>query len=466
MMLNRLKRRIFIGTKMGKVSIKLHTTEGVQKEKTYPCNIRRISIVRGTFESADLSAISTCNNLEQLDLAWTGLENIDLSPLRGCSQLNKLSLGENKLKAIDLGPLSSCTGLEKLYLDENRLSKLDLTPLSSCKKLKKLWLDNNQLRRINLSPLALCEELTHITLSENKLENVDLLPLSNCSKLEVIGLDGNPLQNVELSPLANIAGLEHITLRKTRLGIVQQYPAGVTLLSRDTVENEIGVPSFLQSYIRIYDIPLNIHSIDLIKWLTSNVQKYEPETWKIMHLVQCLVQAVCPDGIGFVDIGTSTFVRILNKTNPQGMREDLIDAFCRQIDRGGTTVGTDVELLKKTSSPELAARIPRIIELRKDEMEWLSANIKDMRKSYNIDLRPIWLTAYGYRILESLGFGLECSQQEFRQILVAFKEIGFPLEEQSHSSIHLSISDTLSEYIFTLVNYRRWVREEIERRTR
>ncbi|MBD3159508.1 MAG: hypothetical protein GF309_12010 [Candidatus Lokiarchaeota archaeon] len=47
--------------------------------------------------------------------------------------------------------------------------------------------------------------------------------------------------------------------------------------------------------------------------MTSNVQKYEPGTWKAKHLVQCLVETVFPAGIGLVDVDAPTFVQILKE---------------------------------------------------------------------------------------------------------------------------------------------------------
>ncbi|NWF95754.1 MAG: leucine-rich repeat domain-containing protein [Candidatus Thorarchaeota archaeon] len=93
--------------------------------------------------SIDLSPLSSCTQLLELDISRNSLKNIDLSALSSCSRLQRLYLSYNSLKSIDLSPLSSCTQLLELYLSYNSLRSIDLSPLSSCTQLRRLAVDDS-----------------------------------------------------------------------------------------------------------------------------------------------------------------------------------------------------------------------------------------------------------------------------------------------------------------------------------
>ncbi len=68
-------------------------------------------------------------DISEIVLSKRRITNIDLTPLSSCTNLQSLNLASNKLQFIDLTPLSSCAGLHELDLTFNELQKIDVTPL-------------------------------------------------------------------------------------------------------------------------------------------------------------------------------------------------------------------------------------------------------------------------------------------------------------------------------------------------
>ena len=107
----------------------------------------------------------------------------------------------------------------------------------------------------------------------------------------------------------------------------------------------------------------------------------------------------------------------------------------------------DVEYLRDHVT-ELTPRIKTIIDLRRDEME----HIYILKTLDTIDLRPLWLTAYGFQVLSGLKLGLECSEEEFEMVQNAIQKLGFEIEVREDKSVDYpdTISPELREYIWRL----------------
>jgi hypothetical protein len=71
------------------------------------------------------------------------IQNIDLSPLSSCSSLQELDLGGNQLPSIKLGPLKKCVKLQFLDLRDTQLRIVNVTPLFECSSLDSLFFDSH-----------------------------------------------------------------------------------------------------------------------------------------------------------------------------------------------------------------------------------------------------------------------------------------------------------------------------------
>ena len=178
---------------MGEIVITYVTVDKEKKEITFDSDVEIIQLDRKEIASIDLTPLSKCTSLQELDLSNNQLQSIVLTPLFWCISLRELVLGYNQLQGIDLSPLSSCTCLQRIYLNNNQLKDIDLNPLSSCTSLQGIYLNNNQLQFIDLTPLSYCISLKELYIKYNQLHTIDLTPLAQCSDLTSLFLD-RPIQ--------------------------------------------------------------------------------------------------------------------------------------------------------------------------------------------------------------------------------------------------------------------------------
>jgi Leucine-rich repeat (LRR) protein len=317
-----------------------------------------------------------------------------------------ISLRHNKLRSIDLTPLKSCTNLREIYLDYNQLDSINLSPLASCTTLRKISLCKNQLRTIDALPLSKCPYLEELDIEHNNLTTVDLAPLSACHSLSSLGLiDGNSL-NLRFSASA------WAPLRAIAAGSLNQIQTQYVLFNNLHLLNFGMIDSHLLN--EISSIPSDT-PIDIAK---------------------------------------------------EDIKSTLIQKMCDQIDNGGTTIGLDIDdIVKEGRYTDLIVRAKKVIDLRKEEMNRVEVTWdvdvwegriwgegpNDGPDKY--DLRALWLTAYGYRILCALGMQQSTDERNLRRIKAACKKIGHDLlVEPSEFQIPREMSSHLQELILNLVD--------------
>ena len=95
--------------------------------------------------------------------------------------------------------------------------------------------------------------------------------------------------------------------------------------------------------------------------------------------------------------------------------------------------------------PELVLRIDKVLRLRRREMYRLIISKTDD----NFDLTHLWQTAYGYQILDLLGYGISCSETQFEKIRTLIGDMGFSLQEtcEPMEVYNPMMSPALREYI-------------------
>jgi len=172
------------------------------------------------------------------------------------------------------------------------------------------------------------------------------------------------------------------------------------------------------------------------------------------HLIQGTLALLGLEGLGLSDLDSDSFVRIFQQWNEVDFREIAREKFIshwrEQIESGGTTIG--VSLTQEHNIGELSLLADHIIELRNKEMGGLTLSEKDDE----INLEPLYLTAYGYQILRALKAKLTCSKQEFESISRSLDKLNFTLQVKDHSlheefSSPSRLSTSLIDYIFRLV---------------
>ncbi|MFW9959129.1 MAG: leucine-rich repeat domain-containing protein [Candidatus Odinarchaeota archaeon] len=449
--------------------------------------------------SIDLTSLSGCTTLKRLDLSSCGLISLDLDPLSNCKELGGIYLSNNQLTGIDLTPLSSCTALSAINLRGNHLQKLNLRPLRNCKNLTHLSLGQNQINQFSFLPFKSWKHFISLGLDQNRIQHLDLRPLSSCSKLEGLSIDSNELQTIDLTPLKSCRNLRTLTMSSNKFEEVDLEPLfnctelETLILLRNKIKSlnvtplikckklnhfdadaELGVriqsllefgqftyppPDHYGYYDEDHDIfepeedafdsPVQIRDINIISYLYSNMNE---ESWKMNHLLQETLKIMGYDWIGLVDGDSQALLGASLEAPDRGdFLEMIITNICSQIDDGGTSIGLDIERAI-FENVELAQRVDLVTAMRMKEME--SVRIRNYGDEY--DLRPLWLTAYGYQILNSLKLGIICDTKEFSQVRSGFSTIGIELTTTDHSFINRynhKISYSLQEYIWHIVKY-------------
>ncbi|MFO7835311.1 MAG: leucine-rich repeat protein [Candidatus Thorarchaeota archaeon] len=433
--------------------------------------------------SIDLEQIKECNNLKTLRLEWNNLETVNLAPLANCPNLEEINLDANNIQYLDLAPLSKCTKLRSVILASNCLKNLKLDPLVNCPNLKILSLHSNQLGSIDLEPLSKCRELEALVLGENTFVDIDIEPLRDCmylSRLDIsntnlksidlnaleklgrirhLNLNGNQLTSINLAPLLNCRNLRELLLHNNNLKRVDITPLmncrelhtldtsennmdriGVTIFNESTIRRLL---SSVYSQIRAYNVPLMVRNLDLIRAIEKKLWLYEGVSWKYVHLIQCLVQRLGFEYLGFLDLTVSQFVSILEETSVEAIKEKVLNAFLAQIEAGKTTIGLDID---KVAGTALADRIPCILKARSAEIEQVTINIDE-----KANLKPLWITAYGYKILSTSNLGLQCNPSKLNDILRLFEEVGLNFavsKDGKPTEPDIEMSKTMKEYIW------------------
>ncbi|MBD3157587.1 MAG: leucine-rich repeat protein [Candidatus Lokiarchaeota archaeon] len=419
-------------------------------------------------ESVDLEVLGNCTKLRKVVIGSNNLKYLDVSPLANCSHLKLLALHYNQIKSMDLGPLANCTKLEILLLNNNQLSAIDLNPLGNCKNLERLDLSENDLHEVNLSLLRNCSQLRYVRLDRNNLEHIGLKGLQNLQLLRELYLHSNNIEHINLEPLENCSSLFELSLYDNNLETVDMTPLslcenlkiletngnryeriGITFLKKQTLEE---LQTRTKYHIREYDVPVEIRNLDVLRSLAHIIRRYETDSWKCKHLTRCLVRTIGLKKLGLLDITDSQLVSIIEEPNKSIMQDRLVKTLCDQLDEQGTTIGVDIDNIAASSYEPLSNRVSDILELRLKEIEQVVIRVED-----TANLKPLWLTAYGYKILMAMKIGLMCTDKEFEQVESSFEETGLVVHTTGKGSAvypSTKISDSMKQYIWTLVKKR------------
>jgi hypothetical protein len=222
----------------------------------------------------------------------------------------------------------------------------------------------------------------------------------------------------------------------------------VTLLSSDAFTHD-------GEFIDVsFNAPVSYSSLDAIDQVLSYITPYEG-SWKIIHLFHQAISLLELAWIGFLDIEVRPVLSYIllerdKKAFISEIKNRMISFIDTQVERNGTTIGLNLEQIKNESGI-LTRKIDRIIELRKKEMMGIFIPVEESIA----DLKPLWLTAYGYDLLKALGYGTTCTTKELEIVKRALREIGFTLQTTDDTSIELdtAVSEGLRDYIWYLADF-------------
>jgi Leucine-rich repeat (LRR) protein len=157
-------------------------------------DITTLSVVRkwfGELPISDISVLENCRKLECINLPGTGIH--DISSLSYCKNLKELDLSNTKVS--DISVLINCKELEYLNLRGTRVS--DISTLAYCPDLGRLKLSRTQIS--NISALKNCKNIEDLDISDTKIS--DILALGGHNNLRELNL-----RKTEVSDILILAG--------------------------------------------------------------------------------------------------------------------------------------------------------------------------------------------------------------------------------------------------------------------
>ena len=160
----------------------------------------------------EITSIEKLDKIKKLDLSNNKIKNIDalenspiyklyldyneiqdISVLSTCNNLMELQLSKNKIS--DISSLSGLHNLKYLALDNNEIS--DISPLTGLQNLRSLYLNNNNISDISdISCIGNYRILERIDISNNKISDISVL---ENRRVQELAINNNPITNIDLS---------------------------------------------------------------------------------------------------------------------------------------------------------------------------------------------------------------------------------------------------------------------------
>ncbi len=274
-----------------------------------------------------------------------------------------------------------------------------------------LDLRNLDILQFDTSQLDSNHNIRKICLNDNKIEQLDVTPLITCKNLRTLILDGET--------------------------------DAETLLSNDTME-DVAREVVLDA-VETFDALTFLPSLNAIRISYDYIRKHEPD-WKVIHLFQNSLRVIGSGWMGMLDVGLNESRAILEHTLSSGDLKEvearLVSILAEKIDNGEPTIDLDIQVMKHQG--DLVMRIDDVVENRVAEMNRLFVpvmkfpidkesiilleSVGESVDTHYADLRMLWLSSYGYEILENLNMGTTCEMREFSLIQEALSTIGFEIK--------------------------------------
>ena len=165
-----------------------------------------ILCIRGNL-ARDLSALSSCSSLEQLNIAQMQLNDVDFL---ADMNVKYLDMSGSQIKSENLMPVAQMPKLEDLYLGD--VNEPEIQALSQMNHLKNLTLWGADTILENLEPLKGMENLESLAFMTNisSLEGIEDFPV-----LKWLVIDNSNL--IDLSPLVQAKHLRYLTVNNTSI---------------------------------------------------------------------------------------------------------------------------------------------------------------------------------------------------------------------------------------------------------
>ncbi|TXT55675.1 MAG: hypothetical protein BAJATHORv1_30055 [Candidatus Thorarchaeota archaeon] len=369
-----------------------------------------------------LNELEIPDTLLELDLEHMEIMEIDLEPLRGLENLEMINLSNNPIEYIDLEAIAECPSLKALKLAYTNLDKIDLLPFKENTELEVFDIKYTDVSELDLTAFSNCTKLRELRLEFTEIHNLDLAPLVHCKNLEFFSIT-----SPEVLDFTVFAGRDKLSVPDT--DFVGDPPHLVTFIGEE------HYPNLSRRDINSH-FPVIFTSLDVIVEILPLIQN-QTETWKYIHLFWNICRLT---GLGMLGLVEADFELISDmigaRDSPDALREIVLDKVLNHLDKGGTTLGLDLDSALKYS--EIAIRTPQILEQRNKEIkEFLIPQKPKFR-----DFLYLWITSFGFRILTKIKPANwdNISKELTKEIINELEKNGIPIQrvpidEFQHSQI-------------------------------
>jgi len=338
--------------------------------------------------------------------------------------------------------------------------QVDLLDLSKCTSLMILNLSNNLLEDLDLSPLSGNQSLTEVNLENNHLAFIDLWPLGNCPFLGRLKLTHNRLQKLDITPV---------------LAKVQALIDSSVVISADSVLRYLLTSHELaERFLLVRPDRAPWAAAPVLMWVTYDdlAKKYD---WCVIRerILTVLKQTTENDwyqiqrglliGLGMEELAgfDGNPVNLLDTTDNtmdfEEARREIFDCTVElldhQIENEGPTLFLDIERMRDTRASKL---IGKIVDARRREIE---DTVVPMKGSIAL-MNNLWLTHYGYRILEALDVGLRQFGAGIEKVRASLEDLGLPLKTFEVESIE---NDIIEPAVVVSRSMKRFIHSQIEK---
>jgi hypothetical protein len=312
---------------------------------------------------------------------------------------------------VDLSELSECSKIETLDISHNLLESIELNPLEESRTLRKLQLQDNRLTKLNLWPLAKCRDLELIDACSNRLGTLDITPVFTCREMRTdstVVLTADPIlkyvvDSEGLKKRFHSVRTDHSTWTATPVIIWADYQELIRRLGWKVVSSRI------QSVLDMTPMP---------NWF---------------HLQHGLLEGLGMDELaGFDGDPRMLLEATQNEVDSEAALDSIYDRavelLSEQVKRGGPTLFLNIGAMRNTRASKL---IPAIIRQRKKEIEAVTIPVLRGRAF----LQSLWLTSYGFHLLEALRIGFSTDSRGLEKVKAAVEEMGHELNFERVDSV-------------------------------
>jgi len=197
----------------------------------------------------------------------------------------------------------------------------------------------------------------------------------------------------------------------------------------------------------VYDRPEKIYSWDAIHHLAEN-------QFHDRRVQQDILLALGLREYGFIDRDLTQLLRSIPPDTPQDdakkrITKVLVKEITKSVDEGRDPICFEFEKFL-TKEKKIAARVNKIVQLRNEVLENVSIPIHGSE----VDLRWLWLTTFGYRILSTLGMNSKTDLEGFEKVKSLFNNLGINLRTKENAPSELNMSEELKKCIWWIVTHR------------